>query len=51
MRELGITFPWNGCPVTGSTIVSGLPDASTLREKSPPRSSSVGMTPGWVVEL
>jgi hypothetical protein len=51
IEPAGIALPGNGCPVSGSMIVSGLPNASTLREKSPPRSSSVGITPGCVVEL
>jgi hypothetical protein len=42
MRPAGMMFPGKGWPVVGSTITIGLPAPSTLREKSPPRSASVG---------
>ena len=43
-------LPGNASPVVGSITGISLPLVSTLREKSPLRSSSVGMLRNWLPE-
>ena len=51
MRAEGMIFPANGNPVAGSTRRSGRPKRSTVCEKLPARSGSVGISADCVLVL
>jgi hypothetical protein len=48
-RASGIALQANGRPLAGVIIGTGWPSAFSDCEKSPPRSSAVGTSPGTVV--